>query len=117
MVTTFADAPFSAPELESLLVDGGRFTWAAGPIAKGSNLCHGTAGNGYAFLKLLRRTRDPIWAERARAFAMSAIGQWCEESEAVGRGRYSLWTGDVGLAIYLWGCLTDDPRFPTIDVL
>ncbi len=57
MVTTFADAPFSSPELEALLIDGGRFTWAAGPLAKGSNLCHGTGGNGYAFLKLYRRTR------------------------------------------------------------
>ena len=49
MVTTFADAPFSAPEFETLLVDGGRFAWSAGPLAKGSNLCHGTGGNGYAF--------------------------------------------------------------------
>ena len=32
------------------------------------------------------------------------------------RGRYSLWTGDVGLAIYLWDCITGEPRFPTIDV-
>ncbi|WFU43082.1 lanthionine synthetase LanC family protein [Bradyrhizobium sp. CB82] len=40
-------------------MDGGRFTWAAGPLTKGSNLCHGTGGNGYAFLKLYRRTNDP----------------------------------------------------------
>ena len=33
-----------------------------------------------------------------------------------GRGRYTLWTGDVGLAIYLWDCITGQPRFPTIDV-
>ena len=58
MVTTFADAPFSTPELEELLLAGGELTWAAGPLAKGSNLCHGTGGNGYAFLKLSRRTRD-----------------------------------------------------------
>ena len=54
MVTTFADAPFASPELDALLVEGGSFTWAAGPLAKGSNLCHGTGGNGYAFLKLHR---------------------------------------------------------------
>jgi hypothetical protein len=34
----------------------------------------------------------------------------------VGRGRYSLWTGDIGLAIYLWDCITEQPRFPMIDV-
>jgi hypothetical protein len=116
MVTTFADAPFSSPEFETLLAEGGCFTWAAGPLAKGSNLCHGTGGNGYAFLKLHRRTRDPIWLERSRAFAMNAIAQCREAREQFGRGRYSLWTGDVGLAVYLWDCLTAEPRFPTIDV-
>ena len=116
MVTTFADAPFTSPELETMLVDGGHFTWTAGPLAKGSNLCHGTGGNGYAFLKLYRRTKDPKWIERARAFAMTAISQCRESRRTFGRGRYSLWTGDVGLAVYLWDCLTGEPRFPTIDV-
>ena len=49
--------------------------WEAGPLAKGYGLCHGTAGNGYAFLALHRRTGDARWLERARAFAMHAIGQ------------------------------------------
>ena len=117
MVTTFADAPFASPELDALLVEGGTFTWAAGPLAKGSNLCHGTGGNGYAFLKLHRRTGDPVWLERARAFAMTAIAQCREERAELGRGRFSLWTGDVGLAIYLRDCITAEPRFPTVDVL
>lgn len=116
MVTTFADAPFSSPELKSLLLDGGKFTWAAGPLAKGSNLCHGTGGNGYALLKLYRRTKDAIWLERAQAFAMTAIAQCREARDQFGQGRYSLWTGDIGLAVYLWDCLTAEPRFPTIDI-
>src|SRR5262245_24641100 len=58
-------------ELENLLREGGKFTWAAGPLAKGSNLCHGTGGNGYAFLKLYRRTGDAMWLERARSFSMT----------------------------------------------
>jgi hypothetical protein len=33
-----------------------------------------------------------------------------------GRGRYPLWTGDIGLAIYLSDCITGDGRLPTIDV-
>jgi Lanthionine synthetase C-like protein len=65
MVATFADAPFTSPERETLLVEGGQFTWATGPLAKGSNLCHGTGGNGYAFLKLYRRTTEVKWLERA----------------------------------------------------
>ena len=116
MVTAFADAPFTSVELEDLLSEGGKFTWAAGPLAKGSNLCHGTGGNGYAFLKLYRRTNDVMWLERARSFAMTAIAQYREARDQLGRGRYSLWTGDIGLAVYLWDCLTAEPRFPTIDV-
>ncbi len=116
MVTTFVDAPFATSEFDALLLDAGRFTWAAGPLTKGSNLCHGTGGNGYAFLKLYRRTSDPIWLDRARQFAMTAIVQYHGAQVVVGRGRYSLWTGDVGLAVYLWDCITGEPRFPTIDV-
>jgi Lanthionine synthetase C-like protein len=116
MVATFAGSPFKHPELETLLEEGGQFTWVAGPLAKGSNLCHGTGGNGYAFLKLYQRTRHTMWLERARAFAMTAMAQCREARHQYGRGRYSLWTGDVGLAIYLWDCLTGLPRFPTVDV-
>jgi hypothetical protein len=116
MVTAFADAPFTSPELEELLREGGKFVWAAGPLAKGSYLCHGTGGNGYAFLKLYRRTNELIWLERARAFAMTAIAQYREARDQLGRGRYSLWTGDIGLAVYLWDCLSTEPQFPTIDV-
>jgi hypothetical protein len=117
MVTTFAAAPFTSPELEALLLQGGNLAWAAGPLAKGSNLCHGTGGSGYAFLRLYRRTKDALWLERARAFAMTAIAQAREKRAEVGRGRYSLWTGDVGLACYLRDCIDAEPRFPTVDVL
>jgi len=48
-----------APVLdEELAIAGGELTWRAGPLRKGANLCHGTAGNGYAFLALLERTGD-----------------------------------------------------------
>ncbi|HEX5327611.1 MAG TPA: LanC-like protein [Acetobacteraceae bacterium] len=116
MVTALADAPFTSPELEDLLREGGEFVWAAGPLAKGSNLCHGTGGNGYAFLKLYRRTNDLMWLGRARAFAMTAIAQYRDARDQFGRGRYSLWTGDIGLAVYLWDCIGGEPQFPTIDV-
>jgi hypothetical protein len=33
-----------------------------------------------------------------------------------GRGRYSLWTGDPGAALYLHSCLTATAAFPTLDV-
>ena len=83
MITAMGDALD-----EDLALAGGELTWLAGPLAKGGGLCHGTAGNGYAFLELLRRTGDELWLDRARAFAAHAIGQV--------QGRYSLWTGTSG---------------------
>ncbi|MGH2997538.1 MAG: lanthionine synthetase C family protein, partial [Gaiellaceae bacterium] len=74
------------------------------------------AGNGYAFLKLLRRTGDERWLDRARAFAMHAIGQVDRARSAHGHGHYSLWTGDIGVALYLSSCLREDDGVPTIDV-
>ncbi len=102
--------------IDDLLLAGGELTWRAGPLTKGANLCHGTAGNGYAFLKLFERTGDQLWLDRARAFAMHAIGQSEVEAAALGRRRYSLWTGDLGLAVYLLDCLQARARFPTLDV-
>jgi len=113
-VICLADLPGGA--LDALLAEAGEATWAAGPLAKGSNLCHGTAGNAYAFLVLLARTRDARWRARARAFAMHAIAQFEDESARTGRLRHSLWTGDIGLAVFLWDCLHERVRFPTLDV-
>lgn len=47
---------------------------------------------------------------------MHAIDQARAERAAAGRGRYTLWTGDVGVALYLRACLDGVPDFPTIDV-
>lgn len=116
IVITFAGAPVASAELDGLLRGAGELIWHAGPLRKGPNLCHGTAGNGYAFLKLYRRFGDAKWLERARAFAMRAIEQCRAARRQYGRGRYSLWTGDLGLAVYLHDCLRAEPRFPTIDV-
>ena len=116
VVTSFADAPFMSPELERLLVRAGELTWRAGPLAKGPNLCHGTGGNGYAFLKLFKLTGEARWLERARAFAMTAIDQYRDARRKYGQGRYSLWTGDAGIAVYLHDCLRAESRFPTLDI-
>jgi hypothetical protein len=92
-------------EHERLLLAGGALTWHAGPLRKGANLCHGTAGNGYAFLALFARTGDELWLDRARAFAMHAVAQVDRARAELGRGRYTLWSGDPGTALYLADCL------------
>jgi hypothetical protein len=97
-----------------LAIAGGELTWRAGPLAKSAGLCHGTAGNAYAFLVLHRRTGDDLWRDRARAFAMHAIDRVERERAAAGRGRYSLFTGDVGVALFLRHLLDGTDRFPTM---
>jgi Lanthionine synthetase C-like protein len=107
MVATLA--PFMA---EELAVAGGELTWRAGPLRKGPSLCHGTAGNGYAFLALFARTGDELWLERARVFAMHAAQQVETARREYARGRYSLWTGDLGVALYLADCVDGVGKLP-----
>ena len=108
IVCALAGAP-AHRELDALLLAAGELTWTAGPLRKGGGLCHGTAGNGYAFLKLHRRTRDPKWLDRARRFAMHAIAQRT--------GARGLYEGDVGVALYLRACVQVDDRWPLLDLL
>ncbi|MDQ2968700.1 MAG: lanthionine synthetase, partial [Actinomycetota bacterium] len=97
---------------EELAVAGGELTWRAGPLRKGANLCHGTAGNGYAFLALLESTGDERWLTRARAFAMHAADQVEHSRSDYGQGRYTLWTGDLGTALYLADCIDGGGKLP-----
>lgn len=99
-----------------LALAGGELTWRAGPLAKGAGLCHGTAGNGWAFLKLLAITGDERWLNRARRFAVHALAQVEAGRGELGRGRYSLFTGDVGVALFARACLGGDPVFPVLEV-
>lgn len=114
MVTSLIGLP-QDDETDRLLEAGGELTWHAGPLRKGPGLCHGTAGNGYAFLALFARSGDELWLERARAFAMDAMADVERRRLERGHGRYSLYTGDLGVAMFLHSCLTGDHRFPLLD--
>jgi Lanthionine synthetase C-like protein len=97
---------------EDLALAAGELVWRAGPLVKGSNLCHGTAGNGYAFLTLLARTGDEQWLTRARAFAMHAVEQVERARAEAGRYQFSLWSGDLGTALYLADCVEGSGALP-----
>lgn len=114
IVVRLATMPRS-PAWDHLLLAAGELTWRAGPLRKGPGLCHGTSGNGYAFLKLWRRTGDAQWLTRARIFAMHSAEQVERERTARGHGRYSLWTGDLGVAHFLASCISADSAVPTLD--
>jgi hypothetical protein len=115
IVASFGALAPGDEQLTELLLGGGELTWQAGPLVKGAGLCHGTAGNGYAFLKLYDRTGDELWLERARRFAMHAIEQIESARTMHSRGRQTLWTGDPGAALYLQDCLAATTAFPTLD--
>jgi hypothetical protein len=97
---------------EDLLLAGAELPWHTGPpgLEKGPSICHGTSGNGYAFLKTFERTGDEHWLERARRFAMHAL-------EQVKRlpGRSSLWTGNLGVALYVADCIDARGRYPFLE--
>jgi hypothetical protein len=97
---------------EELLLAGAELTWQAGPHGddKGPNICHGTAGNGYAFLKTFQRTGDELWLERARRFAMHAL----EQVERM-TSRYSLFTGGIGVALYAADCIDARTQYPIME--
>jgi hypothetical protein len=98
-----------------LLLAAAELAWRAGPpgMEKGPCICHGTAGTGYAFLKVFERTGDERWLDHARRFAMHAL----EQVERRGRGRYSLFTGDVGVALFAADCIDGQAEIPVFDVL
>jgi lantibiotic modifying enzyme len=104
---------------EELLLAGAELIWRAGAHGeeKGHGICHGTSGNGFALLKAFARTGDERWLERARRFAVHALGQAERLRTANGRGRYSLWTGDVGAALFAAACLDLDARYPILDII
>jgi hypothetical protein len=83
---------------------------------RGAGLCHGTAGNGFALLKLFTRTGDDMWLDRARSFAMHAAAQVAASRDRYGRGRFTLWTGDLGTAMFLQQCLAGTSNMPGLDV-
>ena len=115
-VVTSLAALAAGAELDELLLEGGELTWTAGPLRKGPGLCHGTAGNGFALLKLFARTGDELWLWRARRFAMHAAAQVEAERSRFGRGRHTLWTGDLGAAMYLHQCLDGGSALPAMEL-
>jgi lantibiotic modifying enzyme len=104
-------------ELEKVLLQAGELTWRAGPLKKGACFCHGTDGSAMALLSLFARTGDQLWLDRARRLAMHAIGQSRKNLATFGRRRYTLWTGDPGLAVTLQACLDEQPHMPTLDFI
>jgi hypothetical protein len=103
---------------DPLLEAAAASTWRAGPLAKArGGLCHGTAGNGYAFLVAHQRAVPGPWLERAQAFAAHGMARSRAERAAHGSYKVALWTGDVGTAVFALDCLLESPGLLTLDKL
>jgi Lanthionine synthetase C-like protein len=97
---------------EELLLAGAELVWRAGApgAEKGHGICHGTSGNGFALLAAFDRTQDELWLERARCFAVHALAQVARLP-----GRYSLFTGGAGTALFAAACVGADARYPVLE--
>jgi len=115
MVMSLSAAAVDDASFTELLEAGGELVWAAGPLAKGPGLCHGTAGNGVAFLALFERTGDARWLDRARRFAVHALLQVERHRAQYEMGRYSLWTGDLGVALMAESCIDGRAGMPSLE--
>jgi hypothetical protein len=117
IVMALASYPAQEERVETLLRRAGEAIWKAGPLKKSPGFCHGTAGNAYALLRLYQRTGDAMWLERAQQFAMHAIDQVAIFRERFGMPAYSLWNGDIGVALLVDSVLRRDPAVLALDVL
>ncbi|XP_056096454.1 lanC-like protein 2, partial [Rhinichthys klamathensis goyatoka] len=97
-------------------VECGELIWQKGLLRKGYGICHGTAGNGYAFLSLYQLTHDKKYLYRACKFA-----EWCLDYGKHGcripDRPYSLFEGMAGAVHYLSDVLQPEgSSFPAFEL-
>jgi len=93
--------------------------WAFGLLRKGVGLCHGIAGNGYAFLALFRVTREAEYLQRAHDFAAFALSPQGRSVLARPDHPHALFEGSAGLCCFLADLLCQNPElasFPGFDL-
>lgn len=117
VVTALAWYPAEDERVERLLLAGGEAIWTAGPLRKGPTICHGTAGNGFALLRLAQRSGDARWRVRAERFALHAMRQADAWHADFGMPSVALWTGGLGVALFVDAVLSGDPALLSLDVM
>lgn len=81
--------------------EGLRVVWERGLLRKGCGVCHGIAGNGYAFLSAYVFTLNVQNLSEAVAFAEEILKQGPNECCASADHPYSLFEGLAGVLHYL----------------
>uniref|UniRef100_A0A183BJN0 LanC-like protein 3 n=1 Tax=Globodera pallida TaxID=36090 RepID=A0A183BJN0_GLOPA len=91
--------------------------WAKGILHKGPGICHGVAGNGYAFLLLYRLTRKEQYLEKAKAFAFAMLVPSFENLARTPDSPWSLFEGWSGALCFLADLLEPaGAQFPLIPI-
>lgn len=102
---------------DAALRAGGDNLWKHGLLLKGPGICHGVAGNGYAFLALYRATGQLKHLYRAHQFAQF---MFAEEFIAGARSPdcpFSLYEGWAGALCFLVDLLQpENSAFPFFNV-
>mmetsp|Transcript_89525 Transcript_89525/g.239390 ORF Transcript_89525/g.239390 Transcript_89525/m.239390 type:complete len:219 (+) Transcript_89525:3-659(+) len=95
----------------------GDVIWQRGLLRKGPGICHGVAGNGYAFLSLFRATGDPKHLHRALQFGVFLFSKRAQKGSRTPDAPYSLFEGIAGSVCFLLD-LEDPPRsaFPLFEL-
>lgn len=91
--------------------------WEKGLLKKGSGICHGVSGNGYAFLMLYKVTQEPLHLYRAIRFAeFLTKSRFMNEANEPDR-PYSLYEGLAGAVCFLIDLLhIIDADFPFLSI-
>ena len=111
--TVFREEKYLQAALQS-----GNAIWERGLLKKGPGICHGVAGNAYAFLLLYRLTKDPTHVFRAKKFAEFMQSEEFRKGSRTPDCPYSLYEGIAGTACFLIDLLDPDKAsFPFFEVL
>lgn len=91
--------------------------WQKGLLRKGSGICHGIAGNGYAFLTLFHLTKEQKYLYRAVKFIEFFDTDEFQNDSRVPDRPDSLYEGNAGTICFLCDMLhAESASFPFLNV-
>jgi hypothetical protein len=96
-----AASVYRDPRYLELAETSAEIVWERGLLRKGLGLCHGVAGNGYAFLSLYRASNEVVWLHRAIEFGLFCAGETGRSLHGVPEYPLSLYEGLAGTACFL----------------
>lgn len=85
--------------------------WREGLLKKGPGICHGIAGNAYAFIVLYRITENPKYLYRAIQFMKFLENELFKEFATVPDRPFSLYEGLAGTVCFLIDLLQTGKAF------